>query len=73
MDAKTLSVGGDEILQVTVEKYRLHVKYLDKAWAGWAEFQEDVQYRAIQKDVQDKLAQAEGRLDKGKGSSKGPH
>ena len=67
VDAMTLSVGGIKILQVSVDKYKLHVKSLDAAWTGWAEFHENAQYCTIQKELQDKLSQAEGRNDKGKG------
>ena len=67
LDTKTLSVAGDEILEVSVEKYKLNIKYLDAAWTGWAELQQDIQFGAIQKELQDKLSQAEKGLDKGKG------
>ena len=47
--------------------YKLNVVWDNSWWADWAELHESQEYIDLIKDIEDKLSQANARLEKGKG------
>ena len=67
LDAKSLSVGGSEVLQASIKDSVLDITWLNRAWGDWKELREDSKFIELVQGLQGKLSQSKGRLAKGKG------
>lgn len=70
--SQTLSVQGVEniVLKTRVVDFKLELDWVKPAWGEWTEFVEDPKFRELIKVAENKLNDAQKRMDKGKG--KGP-
>ena len=66
-NSHAFSVAGDVVMRTKVVDYKMQIEWVKAAWGAWPELVEACELKALIQTAQEKLSQAQSRLDKGKG------
>ena len=63
----TMQISGKDVLSVASDDYKFVLTWVDPSWGTWEELVNDLQFKNLVKEAQDKLSKAQAHIDKGKG------